>query len=284
MSLPAPVARRREHHLGQSLVEFALILPVFMVLVAATLDLGRMFYGQITITNAAREAALEAARDPSSWAAGQPCDATTNRVMCRALNEAAGSFVAIAPADVSLTCTPTCGSGIGNMVRVTVAGHFTLLTPLMAAFTGGQHVTFDSTASIQIATPPAGGVAATPPPSSTPSPSGSASPTPEPSASATPAPCLAPEAQFIVSPTSGFASGPHQAGTVFVFTDQSTNMLAHCAPVWSWNFGDGAGTSSLQDPTYVYTKQKAYPGYLVTLVVTNSAGYDTATVSIPVSN
>jgi Flp pilus assembly protein TadG len=294
------IARRRRRgprSRGQSLVELALILPVLMLLVAATVDLGRMFYSQITITNAAREAALEAAQRPTSWAAGQPCNTTTNRVMCRALNEASNSFVKITPADVAMTCDPACASGIGNKVRVSVAGHFSLITPLMAAFTGGQNVTLTSTASLQIATPPVSGVAATPTPSPTPTPtptptatptptptgSGTPAPTASPSPTPTPVPCFAPKAQFTVSPTSGYAKSGPGSGTIFGFTDQSTSMSAGCGPVWSWNFGDGAGTSSLQHPTYVYAKKKPYPGYEVTLVVTNSMGYDTFSVYVPVN-
>ena len=81
---------------GQSLIEFALLLPVLLLLVAGAIDLGRAFYSQITITNAAREGALEASVSPTSFAAGQPCDATSNRVMCRTLNEAKNSFVTVA--------------------------------------------------------------------------------------------------------------------------------------------------------------------------------------------
>ena len=44
---------------GQSLVEFALILPVFLLILFGLFDLGRAVYGWSTINNAAREAARE---------------------------------------------------------------------------------------------------------------------------------------------------------------------------------------------------------------------------------
>ena len=65
-----------------------------MLLVAATIDLGRIFYSQITITNAAREGAMEASRNPTSFQANAACNTTTNRIMCRVINESKGSFVA----------------------------------------------------------------------------------------------------------------------------------------------------------------------------------------------
>jgi hypothetical protein len=51
--------RHRERSRGQSLVEFALILPVFLLLLFGLFDMGRAVYYWSTINNAAREAARE---------------------------------------------------------------------------------------------------------------------------------------------------------------------------------------------------------------------------------
>jgi Flp pilus assembly protein TadG len=285
--------RRRPRSRGQSIVELALILPVLMLLVAATLDLGRMFYSQVTITNAAREGAYEAAYSPTSFQANAPCNSTLNRVMCRVLSEAKGSFVEVQKADVALACSPSCAKGIGNTVKVTVVGHFSLITPLMAPFFGGSDVTLTSAASAQIITDPPDAVVgptptpsptATPTPTPSPTPDPSASPTPTPTAAPTPVPCFAPTANFTVGPTSGFKSS-----TLFQFTDLSTNMpVGSCGTVWSWNFGDGngqgngAGTSTDRNPTYTYHKTNPNPGFTVTLAVSNSAGSDSFTRLVPV--
>ena len=103
--------RRRSRSRGQSIVELALILPVLMLLVASTLDLGRMFYSQITITNAAREGAYEAAYNPSSFQANAVCHSTTNRVMCRVLSEAKGSFVVVQKPTSRSRATPPARRG-----------------------------------------------------------------------------------------------------------------------------------------------------------------------------
>src|SRR5260370_38311468 len=42
---------------GQAIVETALLLPVLMLLVMGSADLGRVFYYAIAVTNSAREAA-----------------------------------------------------------------------------------------------------------------------------------------------------------------------------------------------------------------------------------
>lgn len=285
---------RRGRTRGQALVELALILPLMVLLLAAALDLGRLFYSGITVTNAAREGAIEAAIDPALFVAGQPCNATTNRVMCRTINETAGSFVTIVPADVSLVCDPSCAPAIGNRVKVTVVGHFSLITPLLSVFTGGQNVTLRSTASAQIITTPVLGSPSTPEPipsesaSIPPEPSGSV----EPSSSTPPTPvpspvCIAPENVALnVSPTSGFRyKNNGHPGTTFQFSTGASNMTEPlCHPIWTWNFGDGAGTSSLFAPQYVYLAANTSPGWTVTITASNDGGQATASFILRVDN
>ena len=57
---------------GQSFVEFALILPVLMLIVLIGLDFARAFVGWIAVNNAARVGANFAATNPSAWNAGNP--------------------------------------------------------------------------------------------------------------------------------------------------------------------------------------------------------------------
>ena len=49
--------RRRRDELGQSLAEFAIVLPVFLLIVFGMIDVGRVIWATDDITNAAREAA-----------------------------------------------------------------------------------------------------------------------------------------------------------------------------------------------------------------------------------
>ena len=52
-----PPARRRRRQRGQGLTEFALVIPIFLLLVVALFDLGRAVFAYNTLTNAAREGA-----------------------------------------------------------------------------------------------------------------------------------------------------------------------------------------------------------------------------------
>ncbi len=53
--------RFRQTEAGQSLVEFTMILPIFLVLMFGLVDFGRAFYTWLLVTNAAREGARVAA-------------------------------------------------------------------------------------------------------------------------------------------------------------------------------------------------------------------------------
>ena len=49
--------RREKSEKGQALVEFALLVPIFLILLFAIVDFGMGFHAWITVTNSAREGA-----------------------------------------------------------------------------------------------------------------------------------------------------------------------------------------------------------------------------------
>ncbi len=273
LSLGRWAARRTRHRpRGQSLVELALILPVMMLLFAGALDLGRVFYSQITIENAAKEGALEAARNPTSFDNTKPCDPDTNRVLCLVLNEAKGSLYEITAADVTLACSPSpCPTdpAFGDTVSVTVAGHFTLLTPLLAQIVGPT-VTLSASSVAQLGIEPDPGVGPAPTPTPTPAPT----PTPDPVATPTPEPtptpvCVTPavSGSIQVSPSSG-TSADSGSGTLFAFTAPTVTPQQGCSFTYTWSFGDGANASG---PTATHVYQKKGSGgsksYTVSLAI-----------------
>ena len=115
--------RRRPRSRGQSLVEFALILPLLMVFLATVLDLGRIYYANISLLNAAREGAFQASKTPGSYLDGQPCNTATNLVVCRVQLESKGSMVEVDEADIDVTCSKSgCPLEANSTVTVHVAG------------------------------------------------------------------------------------------------------------------------------------------------------------------
>ena len=229
---------------GQSLVELALILPILFVFLAAALDLGRVFYAHISLRNAAREGAMQAAKTPTSYLEDTVCDPATNLVVCRVILEAKGGSVTIQPTDIEMTCAITgCPRQSGSTVRVDVRGQFQLVTPLLAAVFGGQSLNFSSTAIAQIEYYPDPVVPTVPP---------------------------APVASFTVNPSPPDGDAPRTVQ----FTDTSTD-----ASQWFWDFGDGA-TSNDQNPSHTYTA----PGtFTVILTAINETSADVEQLTITIS-
>jgi len=104
---------------GQSLLEFALIVPILLIILAGVLDLGRLYYAYVSVTDAAAEGASYAAIHPQAHARAE--------VLQRA-QEASGALVRIDPTMVQVDCPAVAA---GAPVTVTVSYSFTLATPLL---------------------------------------------------------------------------------------------------------------------------------------------------------
>jgi Flp pilus assembly protein TadG len=245
---------------GQALVELALVVPILFFLSLAAIDLGRVFYSLITVKNAARAGAMEAAYHPDSWSSGTPC-ADTNRVMCAATRESTNSFVTVTAADVSMTCSTACtkGASPANRVTVTVAGQFSLITPLLAPFIGGQTITLRSASTADIVNVPIPAGLPTPP---------SQAPSQAPSQTACPAPIV------------GFWTSQQNKNKPVDFGSTSSPATGPCAiAFYRWAFGDGSTDAGSASST---SHQYAAEGttYNVTLTVTYPSGTVSLTTAV----
>ena len=109
MPLPRPVKLPPLPHRrvgGQSLVEFAVILPVIMLLLIGIADLGRLYTSVVAVESAAREAADFGAFDAENWAS-MNVDTTLDSMELRACTAAAGSHLQDyeSPVSDASTCT-----------------------------------------------------------------------------------------------------------------------------------------------------------------------------------
>jgi|CZKT01.1.fsa_nt_gi Flp pilus assembly protein TadG len=109
---------------GAAAVEFALLLPVLLLLLFGIIDFGRALNAQITLTQAAREGARLAAL-------GEP------DVVSRTQAAATG----ISPVTVTVTACPA-GAGPGTDAVVTTSYAFSFATPIgaIAAMFGGSGI------------------------------------------------------------------------------------------------------------------------------------------------
>jgi Flp pilus assembly protein TadG len=109
---------------AQALVEFALAVSVFMLLVLGTFDIARAYLAYTVVSNAAREASRYGAAHPSATG-------------CSGAAQQAGSNLAVGidPAALSL-CVGT--TQIDALPYITVSGtyQFHSVTPLVGALLG----------------------------------------------------------------------------------------------------------------------------------------------------
>ncbi len=118
---------------GQALVEFAVVLPVFLLILAGVIDFGLGLYSQMTVINAAREGARYAV-------VNTPLNTSnvTNRV------EAMTGGLDQSQLTVNVSCQASCASGDTVVVRVDYDYH--MLWPL--AF--GNSIDLSSTVQMRI--------------------------------------------------------------------------------------------------------------------------------------
>jgi Flp pilus assembly protein TadG len=153
----ALLARRGRHRRrGQGLVEFALVLPIFVLILFGLIDMGRYVYLNSTLSQAAREGARVAAveaywmgrTDPSCGAvAGPVCPANATALRTDILagaNRMMAPFGSIAVSDLYTSCdaasapspvtTKTCAApSIGGYASVRVVSVFRPITPLISS-------------------------------------------------------------------------------------------------------------------------------------------------------
>jgi len=253
MRLPSPLrrGRRSRHSRGQSLVEFALVLPLILMLTLIALDFDRVYLGWINLQSMARIGAILAANNPTAWSGSGNANVKA-RYQNQIRNDATATNCDLPlVGGVETAPAPTfTGSNLGDEAKVALTCRFGIITPGISAILGGA-INVSSSAVFPVKT----GMTVS---------DGSNGLTP-------------PNAAFTgngeVAPST--LSGP--APFNVVFRDTSGGVPTS----WQWDLdGDGDIDSIAQDPLdYLYE----FPGtYIVTMTAMNSEGSSTASMGITV--
>jgi PKD repeat protein len=234
------------------MVEFALVLPILLLLTLIALDFGRVYLGWINLQNMTRIAANFAANNPTAWTGTG--DATIQlQYKNQVLADASASNCVLQPvAGVTVpppTFTDANGDAtpeLGDTAQVGISCQFGVITPVISNIVGGHvNVSSSSVFPVKSGMTAAGGAGGG---------------------------GTKPNAAFTGNGTLNrfTVSGPSP------FVVQFRDTSGGSPTIWSWNFGggvrvlDGSLTYADQDPLDV---RFDLPGtYTVSMTATNALG------------
>lgn len=167
--IPGAARRRRSRHsAGQTLVEFALVLPIFLVMLFGIVDAGRFIYLSSVVSQAAREAARVASVEASWIGSSDASCGTTGGPTCPANATALKSDITAAAnrmvkpfgpiTTVYFSCTSpgsapsgawttqSCGTNAStNLVSVRIVMTLSPITPVIGQIVGTVTATGSAT-------------------------------------------------------------------------------------------------------------------------------------------
>jgi hypothetical protein len=138
-SLKTHTQKRSPRERGQALVEFAFVVPIFLILVLGIVDFSWALRSWITVTNSAREGAR-------LGAVGATCDDIKQRAV-----DTSADLLSLS--DVSVE---NCQGDPGTNLEVTVSYEYSWITPLgglLTTFSGGtlpSTITMTSTSDMRL--------------------------------------------------------------------------------------------------------------------------------------
>jgi PKD repeat protein len=250
---------RRERTRGQSLVEFAITLPIILFLTLIALDFGRVYLGWINLESMSRIAANLAANNPTAWADNDT--SVKAKYQNQIINDAAATncllpMISGVPTAPDPVFADTTGNGstedLGDTATVRLSCTFNLITPGIRNILGGS-IAVSASSVFPVKTgmtdPGAGGGVVG----------------------------VAPNAAFTGDTTIAPSTISCVAPCTVVFRDTSGGNPTS----WLWVFNDGSPNSIAQDPgahTFLLAGT-----YIVSMTATNNYGSSTQTMGVTVT-
>jgi len=226
---------------GQSVVEFALVLPLLLLVVLIGLDFGRSFFGWVGLSNSAGIAANYASLHPDAW--GAPGHAIYQAEYDRLVTDDFQNAGCAAPSPIPPPTFLDGGStALLAHVSVSLSCQLPLVTPLIGSFfPSGVPITGYAVFAVRGGIITGGG-------------SGGG---------------LTPSAAFTPSPASGLAP------LTVTFSNTTTGTVTN----WYWDFGDNTA-STVQNPgPHVYTTAQTYT-VMLSATNTNGTSHASASITV----
>jgi Flp pilus assembly protein TadG len=136
----SPLVRSRRGR-GQALVEFALIIPIFLLLLVALFDVGRAVYSYNTLTNAAREGARLAIVNQDTASIVSRAEKESAMIELDVPNVTVNFYQVATDGtpDTSKVCSP---AAVGCLAVVSFEATYRPITPIVSNILFASGVTF----------------------------------------------------------------------------------------------------------------------------------------------
>lgn len=120
---------------GQAMVEFALTLPILVLILCGIIDFGWLYYNQITLNNAAREGARYAVIH---------YETTSRDWQEDAIDRMKDSMVGVRAAEAVVN------DPVGQTITATVTAKPRILTAVTSTLLGKQEITIDASCTMRL--------------------------------------------------------------------------------------------------------------------------------------
>ena len=137
------IRRSAERARGQSLVEFALTLPIFLLVVFGLIDLGRAVYVNNSLAEAARDGARYGSVQARTWNESRR-DSVEDWIL--------GRLDAVPDATATVACAESradYGCTVEDILTVTVTSNVEMITPIIGQIIGPLSLEGRSQAIVQ---------------------------------------------------------------------------------------------------------------------------------------
>lgn len=114
---------------GQAMVEFALILPIFLLILCGIIDFGWMFYNQLSLNNACREGAR--------YAVVNTADGANTQAIITHIENAATNVFANDGIEIDIVYSAPNEPASGD-VTVTLEAEISFFTPVLSSVLGKE--------------------------------------------------------------------------------------------------------------------------------------------------
>ena len=139
----------RPHSRGQALVEFALVIPIFLFMLVALFDVGRGVFSYNTLTNAAREGARMAIVNQDKATIIERAKAQTAIVELNDPSVSVG-FWQMADDGTPDYSDPCDLVAVGCLAVVSFEATYRPITPIISNLIYGNGVTFKATSVLEV--------------------------------------------------------------------------------------------------------------------------------------